>query len=157
LNASPLPLGAYHLTEIEASQLAQVSRFYVAYNAGRLATVMALLLARPILFDCDYATHTIVTLDGRGAIEAYLRSRFAEHDRWTVEFYQDYSTDERQVVVMPLQRANDTLLRLGAPGGVKRSFPVLLSLYFDLDRTHLDAISWRSVMGPQTVTQLCSP
>ena len=150
--SSPLPVGVYHITQPEANAIAIASRFYAAYNTGRLATVMSLLSAAPHLTDCDYATHSEVILDGRTAIEAYLRARFAEHDQWTVEFDQENAANSRDlVVVLPLQRSNDTLRRLGAPGGVKRSFPEDFYLAFNPDGTHLDAIAWNTMsasVGP---------
>lgn len=66
---SPLPLGIYHLSQTVANEIAIASRFYAAYNAGQLATVMSLLAAEPQLVDCDYMTHSTVTIDGRSAIE----------------------------------------------------------------------------------------
>ena len=152
---SPLPAGLYHLTQVEATEIAIASRFYAAYNAGQLTPVMSLLSAHPRLMDCDYATHAMVTVDGRSAIETYLRARFAEHDRWTVEFYQENPENTGQVVVLPLQRQNDTLLGLGAPGGVKRSFPEVFYLAFGADRTYLDVIAWNTMSG--SVGPLCGP
>jgi hypothetical protein len=151
---SLLPAGVYHLTQPEANEIAIASRFYAAYDAGQLATVMSLLSAAPHLSDCDYATHGEVTLDGRSAIEIYLRARFTEHDRWTVEFYQENPANS-YVVVLPLQRSNDTLRRLGAPGGVKGSFPEDFYLAFNPDRAHLDTIAWNTMSG--SVGALCSP
>ncbi len=152
--APPLPLGVYHLTQPEANEIAVAVRFYAAYNAGQLATVMALLSAQPHLFDCDYTTQAAMILTGRSVIETYLRARFAEHDRWTVEFYQANPANNREVVVLPLQRSNDTLRRLGAPGGAKRSFPEDFYLAFNPDRVHLDAIAWYTMSGSGG---LCSP
>lgn len=153
---SPLPVGVYHLTQSEANEIAIAARFYTAYNAGQLATVMSLLSAAPRLSDCDYATHAEVTLTGRTAIETYLSARFAEHDRWTVEFDQENpATLPATVVVLPLQRSNDTLRRLGAPGGAKRSFPEDFYLTFNPDGTHLDIIAWNTM--PASVGTLCSP
>ena len=153
--APPLPLGVYHLTQAEANEIALAARFYAAYDAGQLATVMALLSAEPHLSDCDYATHAEVSLAGRSAIERYLRARIAEHDRWSVEFYQENPANSLGlVVVLPLERSNDTLRRLGAPGGVKRSFPEVFYLAFNPDRVHLDAIAWYTMSGSGG---LCNP
>ena len=82
------------------------------------------------------------------------RVGFTEHDRWTVEFYQENPANS-YVVVLPLQRSNDTLRRLGAPGGVKGSFPEDFYLAFNPDRAHLDAIAWNTMSG--SVGALCSP
>jgi hypothetical protein len=154
---TPLAVGIYHVTEADVSQLAEAARFYAAYNAGDLATTMSFFTSYSVLSDCDYVAHTVVTVEGRPAIEPYLRARFAEHDRWTVEFYQVHPADPFQVVVVPLERANDTIRRLGAATGVKKSFPILLSLEFNMDRTHLDGVQWGTVMGPTIAQELCTP
>lgn len=155
---SLLPVNTYHLTRAEVSKLAQASRFYAAYNAGELDVIMSLLSAQPRLVDCSYVTRALVTLDDRNAIAAYLRARFADHDLWVVEFYGGNPSNPRDVVVLPLQRSSGTLRALGAPGGVKREFPVLLYLVFDSDGTHIDVIGWGTTTGgPDTVTALCTP
>jgi len=146
----------YHLTQPEANDIALASRFYAAYNTGQLAAVMALLSAAPQLTDCDYATRAAVSLTGRSAIESYLRARFAEHDHWIVEFYQENpASTYAVVVVLPLERSNDTLRRLGAPGGVKRSFPEDFYLALSPDGAHLDDLAWNSMSG--SASALCSP
>jgi len=151
----PVPLGIYHLNQRVANEIAIASRFYAAYNAGQLATVMSLLSAQPQLVDCDYVTRSTVTIDGRSAIETYLRARFAEHDRWIVEFYNEDPANDRVVAVVPLLRESDLLLRLGASGGMKRSFPVDFYLAFSPDGLHIELVAWSTMPGD--VTTLCSP
>jgi hypothetical protein len=152
---SPLPVGVYHVTQAEAAGIALAARFYAAYNAGQLATVMALLSAQPVLVDCDYVTGRLVSYAGRSAIEAGLRTRFAEHDRWTVEFYQENPGGNGQIVVIPIERSSDTLRHLGAPGGAKQSFPEDFYLGFSPDHAHFDVIAWNTM--PASVGALCSP
>jgi hypothetical protein len=137
--------------------IAQAARFYAAYNAGELTTVMSILSANPTLSDCDYENRALVSINGRPAIENCLRARFADHDRWTVELYQERPTESRQIVIVPLQRQNGMLLKLDASGGVKRSFAVLLSLQFEQEQRNIDMIQWGTVMGPTIERELCSP
>ena len=163
VTASPAPSGfpivtVPPMTVSDAREFGQLARFYAAYNAGQLGTVMAILSAQPRLIDCDYTTHRLVTLVGRTAIAAYLEARFAEGDRWTVAFLPGHPEDRLVIVVLPLTRRNATLRRLGDPGGVKRTFPVVLALTFNPDLVHLDVIYWGTTTGgPLTVTELCSP
>ncbi|HEY8989980.1 MAG TPA: hypothetical protein VIM39_13225 [Candidatus Limnocylindrales bacterium] len=116
ITPSTLPAGVYHVTEIQANEIAQAARFYAAYNAGKVANLMALLSDRPRWVDCDYSTRMTVTLVGRVAVTDYLRIRFAEHDTWVVEFIQENPDNEHQVVIVPIQRESSRLLSLGAPG-----------------------------------------
>ena len=158
--STPLPVGLYHLSQPEANEIAIASRLYAAYNAGQLTTVMSFLSADPQLLDCDYATDMPVTITGRSAIETYLRARFTEHDRWTVEFYQENPDNTSEVVVLPLLRSNDTLSRLGAPEGAKSSFPEDFTLFFNAGGTYLSAIAWNTMpgsVGGGSVSDLCSP
>ena len=83
----------------------------------------------------------------------YLRVRFAEHDHWTVAFYKENPDNTQLVAVVPISRSNDALRRLGAAGGVKRSFPVDFYVVFNPDNIHIDQIAWSTM--PESVTQLC--
>jgi hypothetical protein len=150
-----LPVGIYHVTQRMANEIAIAARFYAAYNTGQLAVEMSLLSPTPQLVDCDYMTHALVTVAGRSAIAIYLRARFAEHDHWIVEFYNENPANDGLVLALPLQRTNDTLRRLGAAGGVKSSFPVDFHLAFSPDGLHIESIGWDTMPGDATA--LCSP
>jgi hypothetical protein len=152
---TPLPVGLYHVTQRMANEIAIAARFYAAYNAGQLAVEMSLLSPTPQLVDCDYMTHALVIVAGRSAIAIYLRARFAEHDHWIVEFYNENPANDGLVLALPLQRSNDTLRRLGAAGGVKSSFPVDSHFAFSPDGLHIESIGWDTMPGDATA--LCSP
>jgi hypothetical protein len=149
------PVGIYHVTQPMANEIAIASQFYAAYNSGQLAVVMSLLSAQPRLVDCDYVTHSTVTVDGRSAIETYFHARLSDHDRWTVEFYNEDPANDRVIAVVPLLRESDLLLRLGASGGIKRSFPVDFYLAFSPDGLHIELVAWSTMPGDVTI--LCSP
>jgi hypothetical protein len=149
------PVGIYHVSQRMANEIAIASQFYAAYNSGQLAVVMSLLSAQPRLVDCDYTTHATLTVNGRGAIASYLRVRFAEHDHWTVEFYNEDPANDRVIAVVPLLRESGLLLGLGASGGIKRSFPVDFYLGFSADGLHIELVAWSTMPGD--VTALCSP
>lgn len=156
--SSPLPVGVYHVTQAQASQIAIAIRFYDAYNAGALETVMSILSAEPRLVDCDYDARATVTLAGRRPIATYLQARFADHDHWTVAFYQEDPANVDQVVVWPIERENDTLRQLGAPSGIKRTFSLLLAIRFNREATHLEYIQWGAPTGgSSSAAELCSP
>jgi hypothetical protein len=59
------------------------------------------------------------------------------------------------IAVVPLLRESDLLLRLGASGGIKRSFPVDFYLGFSADGLHIELVAWSTMPGD--VTALCSP
>jgi hypothetical protein len=151
-----IPNGAYHVTLTVAYEIGAVADFYDAFNSYDIAKSMALLSDNPVVEDCDYRTESLVSIKGRSAVESYLQQRATDHDRWTVELYQERSSDPRQVVIVPRVRRNDTLAELGAPDRRKTKFATNLWIEFARDERHIDTIEWGSVMGPTIVKELCS-
>ncbi len=157
--ASPLPVGVYHLTQAQANAVAQVARFYSAYNAGQLSAITSRLSDRPRLVDCDYTTRKTVTLVGRTTVLDYLRARFAQRDRWTVEFDKENSENPNTVVVLPVERVSDELRSLGASGGVKRDFAGLdFYLVLESGDLRVSEIQWGTDgVGIGAEARLCQP
>lgn len=150
--------GVYRLQPGEVEDVARVADFFTAYNTGDLKAVMMLLSLAPQLTDCDYRTSEVVFIDGRAAVEAYLRDRFAEHDSWAVELFNWGPQDTDVVGVEPLQRENDTLLSLGVAGGVKRDFGVSLTIRLTSDDRRISIIGFATVgASPGVVERLCQP
>lgn len=156
--ASTIPPGAYRLQLGEAYQVARVADFFTAYNAGELEAVMAFLDEAPRLTDCDYRTGSTVVVEGRAAIETYLRDRFAEHDNWVVQLFNENPQNFEVVGVEPLQRQNETLLALGAPGAVKRDFGIAFNIVLAPDLEHISVVGFGTEgASPGVVEQLCRP
>jgi len=154
--ATPVPVGVYHLTQTDADRVSRVAAFYSAYNSHDLGASMVFLSTNPTLFDCDYQTHESIRVEGRAAVEAFLRARIADGDHWVVEFYKDAPADvPLRIVVYPVERANGTLARLGAVDGKKRSFNVVLAMDV-LPSGQIDTISW-ATGGPGVAKHLCVP
>jgi hypothetical protein len=156
LIASPLPIGEYHLSEDQALDLASVVAFYRAYDAGDMASSMDLLSSAPRLADCDYRTGEAKTFVGRSAVQSYLIKKFADRDRWRVEFFQDDQNPvPGQVVIIPIERTSQELAELGVPKGTKTKFPVELAIDLDADH-HLLFVDW-ATGGPGVAKHLCQP
>jgi hypothetical protein len=156
--AATVPPGAYRLQLGEVYQVARVADFFAAYNAGDLKAVMAFLDQAPRLSDCDYRTGKVVFVDGRAAVEAYLRDRFADHDTWVVQLFNENPQNFDLVGVEPLQRQNDTLLALGIPGAVKRDFAISFSILLAPDHEHISAVGFGTIgASPGVVERLCQP
>jgi hypothetical protein len=135
-----------------------VADFFTAYNAGELEAVMAFLDEAPRLTDCDYRTGSTVVVEGRAAIETYLRDRFAEHDNWVVQLFNENPQNFEVVGVEPLQRQNETLLALGAPGAVKRDFGIAFNIVLAPDLEHISVVGFGTEgASPGVVEQLCRP
>jgi hypothetical protein len=153
--AATVAAGEYRLQPGEAQQVARVADFFAAYNAGDLKAVMAFLDDAPRLSDCDYRTGRVVFIDRRPAVEAYLRARFAEHDNWVVQLFNENPQNFQLVGVEPLQRQNDTLLALGVPGAVKRDFGGALSIVLAPDHKSISIVGFGTQGG--NVERLCRP
>jgi hypothetical protein len=161
---SDVPIGVYHVTALEAQALAQVVRFYDAYDAGHLADAMAMLSDNPRLTDCDYQARATFVLAGRAAVSDYLTERFANSDYWGVEFYQgspetEIAVTTMQVVIIPRQRQSIDLAGLAAVGGMKHDFAGLL-FYALVDRRSLriTELDWGAHdIAPGAEAALCDP
>jgi hypothetical protein len=153
-----VPPGAYRLQLGEANQIAHVADFFTAYNAGDLDAVMTFLDAAPHLSDCDYRTGEVVSIDGRAAVEAYLRDQFADHDNWVVRLFSENPQNYELIGVEPLQRQNDTLLALGVPGAVKRDFGVSFHILLAPDHEHISDVGFGTMgVSPGVVEKFCQP
>jgi hypothetical protein len=151
-----LPVGEYHLSGEQAANLANVWSFYQAYNGQRLDAALGLLSDNPTLADCDYSNHTAIRFEGRSNVVDYLRARFADGDRWQVEFYQDDPNGvPGQIVIIPIERSSGTLKSLGSSNGTKTKFSVEFAV--DLDTNHrLTFVDW-ATGGPDVAKHLCIP
>lgn len=157
-SAASVPSGAYRLQLGAAYQVAWVADFFTAYNAGEIEALMGFLDDAPRLSDCDYRSGSTVVVEGRVAVEAYLRDRSAEHDNWVVELFNENPQNYDVVGVEPLQRQNDTLLALGVPGAVKRDFGIALSIVLAPDHEHISVVGFATEgASPGVLGQLCRP
>jgi hypothetical protein len=75
--AGTLPIGAK-----PAQEQALAASFLAAYNQNDVTGVTKLLADDVSYHDCDYASQTPTTLQGRGAVATWLSARFADHDRF---------------------------------------------------------------------------
>ena len=94
------------------------------------------------LRNSSIATTGLIDYYGRRQVghTAYLLTRFADSDTWTVEFYNENPGSGNGVGVVPLRRSNDTLKGLGLANGTKLDFPVNLVLALAADGTHFGYI-----------------
>lgn len=85
--------------------------FLDAYNAHNLAGVLATLAADVDYGDCDYRHATSKVMHGKSNVAAWLRARFAEHDR-LLHGTVSVPSGERwpqAVAIFGIARVNDTL------------------------------------------------
>jgi len=90
----------------------QVARTFLnAYNAHNLRGVLATLAANIDYGDCDYKRKISRVMHGKGAVAAWLRARFAEHDRLlhgTISVPGGAGMPQA-VAIFGMTRVNDTL------------------------------------------------
>ncbi len=96
-------------------------RLIDGYNAGRLDEVLAFLDDRIAWSDCDYRNVRAVEFSGKAQAAAYLRERFAEHDRLHVPTIFNHNSDPTTAAlgVQYERRTSDTLRSMGFSNGIK--------------------------------------
>jgi hypothetical protein len=107
----------------ETRQIALVSAFIDAWNAGRVDDASKLLTENVEFSDCDYVRVKAVLLTGRAAVRTWLKARAADKDRLTIATVFNHNPDpvsgEGVVGVTYALRTSRTLASLGRPNGIK--------------------------------------
>ena len=108
---------------LESEKIASVVRFVTAFNAARLYDASAVFADDAALNDCDFASHVIIEARGATAIRAWLRKRFADHDRLVIARIFNMNPDPTRIqgvaVESPCERATPS----PGPGHQVGSFP----------------------------------
>ena len=155
---SAVPAGVYHLTQLEASEVAVFEQFLGSYNAGQLDSTLSWFTTNASLDDCDYTERTVVSLQGRSSLQAYLVRQFATHDRWAFEIYNEDPANDHQLVLFPVTRSNDVLRNLGLVGGVKSEFRVVFFVEFDQQGLQIAQLNLATLMpGADLARYVCTP
>ncbi len=114
---TPTPGGAT-LSARQAQEVAALTAFLAAYNAGDLDATLAAIAEPWGWSDCDYARGAVVTGQGRDAFAAWLRQRFADHDQLTIGQVVLGGQDGLVMGVSFARRTSDTLRGQGLPDGI---------------------------------------
>lgn len=93
--------------------------FLAAYNAGDLDAALAAIAEPWGWSDCDYARGIAATGTGRDTFAAWLRQRFADHDRLFLGQIVLGGQDGLVMGVSFARRTSDTLRSQGLPDGVE--------------------------------------
>jgi hypothetical protein len=153
---SAASLGVFSVSGAEATQVDLVVRFVTAFNAGDPDTALGLMVDDPGMSDCDFERHDVVDLQGKLQIRAWLRTRSADHDRMVIGRIFNMNPDsDRAVGVEFSRRVSDTIVRLGAVGGV---IPGLVAkVVFDAEGLRIATFA-NGPFGadPGVVARLCS-
>jgi hypothetical protein len=146
----------FSVSGVQAIQVALIVRFVTAFNAADLDTALGLMTDDPEMSDCDFERHEVVDMQGKARIRAWLGQRFADHDRMVIGGIFNVNPDsDRAVGVEFSNRVSDTIVRLGAVGGVIPG--VVAKVVFDADG-HRIATFANGPFGadPAVVARLCS-
>jgi hypothetical protein len=161
---SPQPTSAADLTPIavadtfsvngeQAQAVNTVMRIINAYNAGRLEDLLPLLDPEIVWTDCDHRTARGVQSTGKDGVAAWLRERFADHDRFEVAQVWNANPDALTVVGVDFaRRTGDTLRELGFTRGIKQSFST--TVVFTEGNERIAHFSNGPIGGSQ---ELCKP
>jgi hypothetical protein len=110
----------YSLVGRQAQEIAVTIRFVNAFNARNLKQALATFASNAVGSDCDYRHAKAVLFNGKRAIGAWLRKRFAEDDYLGIAQVSNANRDA-PVGVLGVEwaiRKSKTLRRLGFPHGI---------------------------------------
>lgn len=99
--------------------------FIAAYNAGDLEGILALLAGDVGIADCDYREGTRAFVVGKEAVAAWLRDRFADHDRFEVE-RMSVNPEDFTTGIVYRRRTNDALRAKGIDADTTLTGTVIL-------------------------------
>lgn len=118
LPGTPTPGGAT-LSAWQAQEVATLTAFLTAYNAGDLDATLATIAEPWGWSDCDYARGTAAKGQGRDAFAAWLRLRFADHDQLTLGQVILGGQDGLVMGVSFSRRTSAILREQGLPDGIE--------------------------------------
>jgi hypothetical protein len=158
VNASPsLTSDAFRVNADEVIAVSTVERFVHAINAGDIIGAEALVAPDVEGSDCDYSHRTVVVLDGRPNVIAWLRARVADHDHLAVgSIFNENAVFTRVVGIEFANRSSDTLARLGFPTGVTPATDAKVVLTPDLSQVAAFNLAPGGA-DPGTIASACSP
>lgn len=133
LSGTPTPGGAT-LNARQAQEVAALTAFLAAYNAGDLDATLAAIAEPWGWSDCDYARGTAMTGQGRDAFAAWLRQRFADHDQLIIGQVILGGQDGLVMGVSFARRTSDTLRAQGLPDGIAPQLGA--KVFFDYSDPH---------------------
>jgi hypothetical protein len=146
----------FTVSGVQAIHVALIVRFVTAFNAADLDTALGLMTDDPGMSDCDFERHDVVDMRGKAQIRAWLGQRFADHDRMVIGRIFNMNADSDLAVGVEFSnRVSDTIVRLGAVGGVIPG--VVAKVVFDTEG-HRIAKFANAPFGadPAVVARLCS-
>jgi hypothetical protein len=117
----------FNLTARQAEEVRVVTEFVDAFNRRKLTTALALFTSSPdfVKFvsasDCDYRRVVAIGFFGRSGVRTWLRQRFADRDRLTLETVYDENPEQPVGVVLLTysRRTSRTLAALGFARGIR--------------------------------------
>jgi hypothetical protein len=117
----PLRTGTYSLSARQARGVATVVNFLDAYNSQRHREALALLSRNVGVSDCDYRQERSVEFTGKAEVAAWLRSRFADRDRFVVRRIVNENPEQPTGVlaVEYARRTSKSLVALGFRRGIE--------------------------------------
>lgn len=137
---------------VQARYVATVVAFVDAFNRGDSAEAVSLFGEHSGVSDCDYRNVKAVSLDGRSAVEGWLRERAIDHDRLVISRIFNANPDGDHVVgVVYARRTSDTLAALGFPSGI---VPLTSKVVFSADGGQILAFANGPFGGP---SEACRP
>lgn len=116
--ATAVPGAPIELDARQAQEVAVLVEFFRAYNAGQVATALALFGPTWLWSDCDYRRGHVIVGKGIDSLKRWLLQRKADHDRLEIGSIYVGTLQEEALGASFRRRTNDTLRALGKSRGI---------------------------------------
>ncbi len=141
----------------QASRISIVVRFLQTLDGGDTTVALSLfaLDGHVGVSDCDYAAKKPVEFNGKQEVAAWLASRVADHDRFTLGRISNANPDEPSsaIGIEYTRRESNTLARLGFTHGIVPR--VVTKVRFNADSSRIEEFANGPVGSPDPT--LCVP
>jgi len=116
--ATVVPGAPIELDARQAQEVAVLVEFFRAYNAGQMATALALFGPTWLWSDCDYRVGHVIVGKGIDSLKRWLLQRKADHDRLEIGSIYVGTLQEEALGASFRRRTSDTLRALGKSRGI---------------------------------------
>jgi hypothetical protein len=155
VSAPSAPRDAFVVSADEAASISTVVRFIESINAGDIDAATTLVSEDANVSDCDYIHRAVREFKGKPSVVQWLVARIADHERLSIgSIFNANDVFDRAVGVDFANRSNDTLARLGSPGGLVPSMVAKVVVTQDL--AHIGAFAFGpGGADPGTISSAC--
>lgn len=105
---------------LDLPRIRLVEGFITAVNAGQVARAMNMMGESPVVSDCDYRHHRVVSYTSRVQVRSWINQQIADHNRFVLAAMENANPDPRSsgLAITFATRTSDSLRDLGFARGI---------------------------------------